>query len=73
MAVGGPPSGTEQAPLPPDLAPSVEKVPVERVWSQPTLRDYELALAESDEAFEALLQRHGESVVFEAYDPESLF
>lgn len=63
-----------QAPLPADdLATSLHKVPVERVRSQPTLRDYELALAESDEAFDALLQGHGESLVFEPYDPQSLF
>ena len=72
MAAGGAPSGTEQAPLPPDRPPPVEKVPVERVWSQPTLRAYELALAQSDEAFEALLQQHGESIVFEPYNPQSL-
>jgi anti-sigma factor RsiW len=73
VAAGGAPSGAEQAPLPPELPPPVENVPVERVWSQPTLRAYELALAQSDEAFEALLQRHGESIVFEPYNAQSLF
>ncbi len=73
IVAGGAKFGT-QAPLPAEaLAPSAEEVPVERDWSQPTLRDYEQALAESDEAFDALLQRHGESVVFEPYDPQSLF
>jgi anti-sigma factor RsiW len=72
VAVGGAKSRAEQPPLPSDLPLPVEKVPVERVWSQPTLRAYELALAQSDEAFEALLQRHGESIVFEPYDPQSL-
>ena len=73
VAIGGPTAATEQAPLPADLAPSVEKVPVEQVRSHPNLRDYVLALAESEEAFEALLQRHDESVLFESYDPKSLF
>lgn len=72
VAAGGAKSRAEQAPLPPDLPPPVENVPVERVWPQPTLRAYELALAQSDEAFEALLQRHGESIVFEPYNPQSL-
>lgn len=72
VAAGGAPSAAERASLPPDLPPPVEKTPVERDWSQPTLRAYELALAQSDEAFEALLQRHGESIVFEPYNPRSL-
>ncbi len=72
-AIGGPRSRTEQAAVPADLAPSVEKVPVEQVRSHPTLRDYVLALAESDEAFEALLEHQDESVLFEPYDPQSLF
>ena len=72
VAAGGAKSRAEQAPLPPDLPLPAAKVPVERVWSQPTLRAYELALAQSDEAFEALLQRHGESIVFQPYHPHSL-
>ena len=72
VAAGGAKSRAQQPPLPPDLPPPVENVPVERVWPQPTLRAYELALAQSDEAFEALLQRHGESIVFEPYNPQSL-
>ncbi|MCY2990486.1 MAG: hypothetical protein NTY19_21800 [Planctomycetota bacterium] len=74
VATDGAKSAVDQTPLPPDLPPPSPpaKVLVERVWSQPTLRDYELALAQSDEAFEALLQRHGESIVFEPYHPHSL-
>jgi hypothetical protein len=73
VAISGPTPAKEQAPLPTDVSPSSEKLPVERTSSQLTLRDYVLALAESDEAFEALLQRHSESVVFEPYDLKSLF
>ena len=73
MAIGGPTSAKEQAPLPADVSPSPEKLPVERTSSQLTLRDYVLAVAESDEAFEALLQLRYESVLFEPYDPKSLF
>jgi hypothetical protein len=36
------------------------------------LRDYQVALAQSDEAFDTLLRRHGESIVFEPYNPQSL-
>ena len=50
-------------PPPPRLEPAVR---------QPTLWDYELALARSDDAFEALLRRDAESVVFERVDPRSL-
>lgn len=39
---------------------------------QPTLLAYELALAESDEAFEALLRRPGESMMFDRNDVRSL-
>lgn len=73
VAIGGPTSAKEQAPLPADVSPSSEKLPVERTSSQLTLRDYVLALAESDKAFEALLQLRDESVLFEPYDPKSLF
>lgn len=41
--------------------------------SQPTLRAYELAFAQSDEAFDALLQRHSEAIVFAPSDSRSLF
>ena len=62
----------EPPPQPPGPPTPTADPAVERVWSQPTLRAYALALAQSDEAFEALLQRHGESVVFESYDPHSV-
>ena len=75
MADGGAKSGAQQTSLPPDIPlPSPFPNPsVARVCSQPTLRAYEVALAQSDEAFEALLQRHGESIVFEPYKPQSLW
>jgi anti-sigma factor RsiW len=74
VAEGGSQSAADQPPLPPQLPPPSPpaKAPPERVRSQPTLRDYQVALAQSDEAFEALLERHGESIVFEPYNPESL-
>lgn len=47
VAVGEAESGAEQAPLVPELPPPPREItPVERVWSQPTLRAYELALAQ---------------------------
>ena len=74
VAAGGAKSALDQVPLPSDLPPPSPpaKAPVERVWSQPTLRAYELALAQSDEAFERLLERHGQSIVFEPYSLQSL-
>ena len=64
----------DQTPRQPHLPPPspLANPPVELAWSQPTLRAYELAFAQSDEAFDALLQRHGESIVFEPYNPQSL-
>ncbi len=74
VAEGGLQSGPDQPPLPPHLPPPspLAKPPVELAWSQPTLRAYELAFAQSDQAFDALLQRHGESISFEPYNPQSL-
>jgi hypothetical protein len=73
VAIGGPTSVKEQAPLLAEVSPSSEKLPVEQTSSQLTLRDYVLALAESNEAFEALLQLRDESGLFEPYDPKSFF
>lgn len=70
VATGGAKSRME--PQPPGPPPPAANPAVEPVWSQPTLRAYKLALAQSDEAFDALLQQHGESVVFEPYDPQSV-
>jgi hypothetical protein len=74
VAEGGSQSVPDQPPLPPHLPPPspLAKPPVELAWSQPTLRAYELAFAQSDEAFDALLQRHGKSIAFEPYNPQSL-
>ena len=74
VADGGSQSVPDQTPLPPDLPPPspLANSPIELAWSQPTLRAYELAFAQSDEAFEALLQRHGESIAFEPYNPQTL-
>jgi hypothetical protein len=74
VADGGSPSVPDQAqrqPRPPPPSP-LANPPVELAGSQPTLRAYELAFAQSDEAFDALLQRHGESIAFEPYNPRSL-
>jgi|GEM_PF-790041 len=71
VAAGGAKSGTERAPLLPGPPQPLPNAP-SAGGTQPTLRAYELALAQSDEAFEALLERHGESIVFEPYNPNSL-
>lgn len=72
VAAGGAKPKVKQPPLSPGPPTPTANPAVERVWSQPTLRAYSLALAQSDEAFEALLQQHGDSVVFEPYDPQSV-
>jgi hypothetical protein len=74
VADGGSQSVPDQMSRPPHLPPPspLANPPVEPAWSQPTLRAYETAFAQSDEAFDALLERHGESIVFEPYHPQSL-
>jgi hypothetical protein len=71
IAVGGTKSPEDQASLRHDLPPTVNASD-ERVWSQPTLHACELAMAQSDEAFDTLLQRQGESIKFQPYHPRSL-
>jgi hypothetical protein len=73
VADGGSSSAGDTTPkqTPPPRSPLADP-PVEFASSRPTLRAYELALAQSEDAFEALLQRHGESIVFEPYNLQSL-
>jgi hypothetical protein len=53
--------------------PNPERVPSPRpAAAPPTLHAYELALAQSDEAFESLLRRHSETIVFAPCKPHFL-
>ena len=70
---GGVDAGRPSPPAPrPGVPGRGEIAPNKSSSSQPTLLAYERAFAQSDAAFDTLLQRHGEAVVFEPYKAQSL-
>lgn len=73
VAIDGPKSDAERTPLARQVPPATTQGPAAPTGSRPTWRDFALALAKSDEAFEALLQRDGESVVLVSHHPQSLW